>query len=262
MSNPAMPGIVKIGESNNIPRRLKEANKPETWKSPYPYKVECALITLDHKAKEKDIHTFLIKQGKQINGGMNREFFSVTPAEVIPLLKLMEGEFIDSETFLLLSQLSEEHPAESEEDNIAEASVSDVTTVSSIPSIRDFFGTRNNTPQPSPGSDIRAFFDSPKEDHAPTPLITRYKHSREITRAEFESFDGKQHGAYKIWRRDKQGFSKKEYIEVYTKEMNGSPALRWDIDHLSWIFKENYQWAQQLKGILTEDCFPEYYVTS
>jgi hypothetical protein len=233
MSNPAMPGIVKIGESNNIPRRWKrEANKPDTWKPPYPYKVECALITLEHKEKEKDIHTFLIKQGKQINGGMNREFFAATPLEVIPLLKLMEGEFIDSEAFLLLIQLSEEQPTDSEEDDIAESSVLDVTEVSS------------------------------QEDDVPTQVSKRYPHSRDITRAEFESFNEKQHGAYKIWRRDKQGFSKKEYIDVYKKEMKRSPALTWDMDHLSWIFKEKYQWAEQLRDILTEDCFPDYYVTS
>ena len=231
MSNPAMPGIVKIGESNNIPRRLKkEANRPDTWKPPYPYKVECALITLDHKAKEKDIHAFLARQGKRIDGGMNREFFSATPAEVIPLLKLMTGEFIDSETFLLLNQLSEEQSDEFEEDDSEETSVSDVTTA-----------------------------ELSQEEEIPSRVSKRYNHSSETTRAEFERFDGKQHGAYKIWRRDKQGFSKKEYIQVYSKEMGSSPALRWDMDNLSWVFKENYPWAQQLRGILTDDCFPEYY---
>ena len=260
MSNPAMPGIVKIGESNNIPRRLKkEANRPDTWKPPYPYKVECALITVDHKAKEKDIHAFLARQCKQINGGMNREFFLATPAQVIPLLKLMTGEFIDSESFLLLSQLSEEQPIESEEDDIAETSVSDMTTVSSRPSISDFFAPRNNTHPQSPGSDIRAFLNSSQEEDVTRRVSKRYNHSSDTTRAEFEQFDGKQHGAYKIWRRDKQGFSKKEYIQVYSKEMGSSPALRWDMDNLSWVFKENYPWAQHLRGILTDDCFPEYY---
>jgi len=240
MSNPAMPGFVKIGESNNIPRRLKkEANKSDTWKPPYPYKLEFVLKTLDHKVKEKDIHTFIERQGKRVLEGMNREFFLATPAEVLPLFQLMDGEFIDGETFLLQHQ--DQQTNDSEDDATDETSVSDVT---------------------EPAQEIHYCFNTPEHDNGPSPLLNRYDHSRETTRAEFESFDGKRKGAFKTWRRDKQGISKNEYTDISRREMNGSPSLRWDMDHLSYVLRENYPWAQKLRGILTDDCFPDYYVTS
>jgi len=240
MSNPAMPGLVKIGESNNIPRRLKkEANKSDTWKPPYPYKLEFVLNTLNHKEKEKDIHTFLERQCKRVLEGMNREFFLATPAEVLPLFQLIDGEFIDGESFLLQHQ--DQQSNDSEDDSADEISVSDVT-------------------ESEPVQEIRDCFDS--DDHGPPPLLNRYDHSRDTTRAEFESFDDDRKKAFKTWRRDKQGISKNEYKVIYRREMNGSPALRWDMDHLSYVLRENYPWAQKLRGIVTEDCFPDYYVSS
>lgn len=153
----------------------------------------------------------------------------------------MDGELIDGKIFLLQNQ--DQQSSDSDEDATVETIVSDFT---------------------ASRQDIHCL-NSLEENNLLSSVLTphaHYPHSRETTRAEFERFDGKRQRAYKTWRRDKQGFSKNEFKYIYRNEMNGSAALRWDKDHLSYILRVNYQWAEKLRGILTEDCFPEYYITS
>jgi hypothetical protein len=229
MSNPAMPGIVKIGESNNIPRRLKkEANKPDTWKPPYPYKVEFVLKTLDHKLKEKDIHTFLDRQGKRICGGMNKEFWSTTPEEVLPLFRLMDGEFIDGETFLLLTQ---QQFNDSEEDDIDELSESAVTTaISEI--------SKDN-------------IDFEEQTESRFRTFERYDYNDGV----FNDWCKRKRASYKSIRRDNQGLNHPIFTSVASKQ-----GLRtwadWNVDKMSFVLKENYPWiTPEIRAVL-KDCFP------
>ena len=58
MTNEAMVGYVKVGMTERNPTlRLKEANKPDTFKPPLPYKFAFVKKVLDYKNKEKKIHT-------------------------------------------------------------------------------------------------------------------------------------------------------------------------------------------------------------
>ena len=53
MSNPSMPGIMKIGMTMRTPEeRLKEANKHDTFKPPTLYQIDFAKEVLNPKTKE------------------------------------------------------------------------------------------------------------------------------------------------------------------------------------------------------------------
>ncbi len=47
-SNPSMPGILKVGMTERTPEiRLFEANCPDTWRPPTPYKIVVAKKVLN-----------------------------------------------------------------------------------------------------------------------------------------------------------------------------------------------------------------------
>ena len=107
-SNESMPGIHKVGYTYRTPKkRLIEANSSNTWKPPTPYKIEFAKKVLDSKSKEIGIHKILSQYTERINP--NREFFRVSPEEVIALFDLIDGE--------LWVENEEEKEDEEEEEN-------------------------------------------------------------------------------------------------------------------------------------------------
>jgi hypothetical protein len=62
MSNPSMPGIFKVGVTKRtIEDRLKEANKPDTWKAPTKFVVEFAKYVNNPFSQETIIHNNLYK---------------------------------------------------------------------------------------------------------------------------------------------------------------------------------------------------------
>jgi len=93
-SNPAMPGLLKIGYTERpVEQRLEEANLPNTWGPPMPYIVEFAKLVRDPNTKEQIIHKLL--HDKRVNP--KREFFSVTVQHVRLLFDLVDGTSWDAE---------------------------------------------------------------------------------------------------------------------------------------------------------------------
>ena len=94
MSNPAMPGILKVGfTERTIDERLQEANN-STW-LPLPFSVEFAKFVKEPNHKEQIVHQILGIQ--RVNP--KREFFRTTTDIVKPLFELMDGPWWDSEDF-------------------------------------------------------------------------------------------------------------------------------------------------------------------
>ena len=91
-SNDSMPGLVKVGMTDRNPEeRLKEANKPDTFKPPSPYKIEFAKYVIDPKQKEKTIHKLLEKYTERVN--TNREFFRILPDDLRVFFDLIDGSY-------------------------------------------------------------------------------------------------------------------------------------------------------------------------
>ena len=229
LSNPAMPNLVKIGGSKNIPRRLKkEANQPGTFKPPYPYRLEYVLETDNHFQKQKEIHSFLEKQGKRVLEGMNEEFFLVTPAEVLPLFQLMTGNLIDGETYLQRSQQYQQN--DSEEDDVLAISDSVVT-----PAI----------------SELSADNDD-EEEVGRRRLSTRYNYRDN----DFRSWGPTKKRSFKSNRRDQQGLSNRIFTEA-ARQQGLRNWADWSIEKMAFILKENYSWiTPEIRAVL-KDCFPE-----
>ncbi len=90
-SNESMPGILKVGMTERTPEiRLGEANASDTWRPPTPYKIEFAKKVSNSIGKEKTLHILLEKYTHRINP--RREFFRVSPEEVLKFFELMDGE--------------------------------------------------------------------------------------------------------------------------------------------------------------------------
>lgn len=90
MTNPAMPGLVKIGYTERLlDERLQEANA-STW-VPQPFSIELAKFVKEPNAKEQIIHRIFGSQ--RVNP--KREFFRVDLEQVKPLFDLMDGHTWD-----------------------------------------------------------------------------------------------------------------------------------------------------------------------
>lgn len=93
MSNPAMPGLLKIGYTERpVEDRLQEANS-STW-VPADFSIELAKYVRDPNHKEQVIHRIL----KDDRANPKREFFRTSPEEVKQLFELMDGTWWDPET--------------------------------------------------------------------------------------------------------------------------------------------------------------------
>jgi hypothetical protein len=91
-SNISMPQTLKIGVTTREPVfRLKEANQSNTWKPPFPYKLEFAKKITNIFEKEKIIHDILSEYNERINP--NREFFKTSISVVKKIFDLIEGEY-------------------------------------------------------------------------------------------------------------------------------------------------------------------------
>lgn len=89
MTNPSMPGLTKVGMTTREPEaRLLEANTSGTWGPPTPYTLEFAKKVSKPLQKEKALHAVMKKE--RINP--RREFFSISPEEVLKLFDLIDGE--------------------------------------------------------------------------------------------------------------------------------------------------------------------------
>ena len=93
MSNPAMPGILKIGFTNLTPD--VRARELYTTGVPLPFKVEFAKLIANPKEKETATHKLLGIYHERVNE--DREFFRVTKERVREIFDLLEGEYFEGE---------------------------------------------------------------------------------------------------------------------------------------------------------------------
>ena len=91
-SNPAMPGLLKVGMIHNADERTPLDRAKELYKTgvPLPFEVEFAKKVSNPKQKETTLHTLLSQYKERPNP--LREFFRVSPEEVKTLFDLMDGE--------------------------------------------------------------------------------------------------------------------------------------------------------------------------
>lgn len=92
LSNESISGMVKVGMTGT-PERTPDLRAKELSSSsgvPTPFKVEFAKLVSDPKKKETTLHKLLSQYTLRINP--KREFFRVSPEEVMTLIDLMDGE--------------------------------------------------------------------------------------------------------------------------------------------------------------------------
>ena len=83
LSNPAMPGYIKIGKTDNLKERLRSLDRTST---PLPFQCEYAAEVKDADKVEKILHDIFLD--KRVRS--NREFFEVDPQQIIRALDLQE----------------------------------------------------------------------------------------------------------------------------------------------------------------------------
>ena len=84
LSNPTMPGIIKIGHTSNLKERVRNLSSPPGV--PVPFEVYYACIVEDCKKVEKGVHDGF--GDHRVN--KKREFFRLNPERVLAILKLVE----------------------------------------------------------------------------------------------------------------------------------------------------------------------------
>ena len=119
-SNDSFSDMLKVGMTERTPEiRLNEANRSDTWRPPYPYKIEFAKKVLNPKQKETTLHNLLSQYTERINP--KREFFRVSREEVKTFFDLIDGD-------LWVKDPEEKEEEEEEEDN--------QSTISNSPVVR------------------------------------------------------------------------------------------------------------------------------
>ena len=73
MTNPAMPGLVKIGKSSRLPSKDWEKELSAATGVPYKFETQFEAMVLDEDAEEKKIHKILSKYRPT-----NKEFFRIS----------------------------------------------------------------------------------------------------------------------------------------------------------------------------------------
>lgn len=90
LTNAAMPGIVKIGRSGNVPQRVRSLSSHSGV--PVPFEIELAIKVTDAKRVEAALHGVL--QGSRLNP--KREFFEVDVEDLRTVLTECGKDVTDS----------------------------------------------------------------------------------------------------------------------------------------------------------------------
>jgi hypothetical protein len=109
MSNPTMPGILKVGKTLRTPE--ERAKELFTTGVALPFKIEFAKKVTDPKGKERLLHKLLEQYHTRIHP--RREFFRVSSEEVLGFFGLMDGEMW---TDTLVTEDTEESDDEDDEE--------------------------------------------------------------------------------------------------------------------------------------------------
>ena len=121
ISNPAMPGLLKIGMTERTPDiRLSEANTSNTW-IPMPFVLEMAKRVTNPEQKEKTLHKLLEQYTERVNP--RREFFRVTLEEVKVFFDLIDGEMWSGVDVVIIPEPIDVQPAEDVESITSEESL-------------------------------------------------------------------------------------------------------------------------------------------
>lgn len=87
VSNPSMPGILKIGRTARDPEaRLREMNS--RTETPTPFRIEAVIRTANAAWTERAVHERL--ESMRVNA--RREFFRITPASALATMKAVARE--------------------------------------------------------------------------------------------------------------------------------------------------------------------------
>ena len=110
ISNPSFPGLLKIGGTWS-PEKTPDVRAKELYTTgvPAPFKVEFAKLVSDPKKKETTLHQLLEQYDCRHNP--NREFFRISPEEVMTFFDLMEGTMWENK-----KKLEDEDEDEDEEE--------------------------------------------------------------------------------------------------------------------------------------------------
>lgn len=85
ISNPAMPGLVKIGKTSNLESRMRSLYSSGV---PLPFRILYAKKVKDYSFVERKLHSGL----RLVRENMNREFFRIPEEDVINLLEMVDGD--------------------------------------------------------------------------------------------------------------------------------------------------------------------------
>ena len=83
LTNPAMPDLVRIGRTKNLPQRLKTLF---TSGVPYPFEAYCAVEVEDEVQVENILHKIFEKS--RVRTETRRDFFEVDPETVLVAMRL------------------------------------------------------------------------------------------------------------------------------------------------------------------------------
>lgn len=90
LSNPAIPGLLKIGQTKNEPK--ERANQLQTTGVPLPFKIEFAKLVKDYIKKEKILLSLLEQYSNRVNP--KREFFKISREEIFAFFELIDGTYL------------------------------------------------------------------------------------------------------------------------------------------------------------------------
>ena len=132
LSNPAMPGLLKIGQTKNEPKI--RADQLQTTGVPLPFKIEFAKLVKDYIKKEKILLSLLEQYSNRINP--KREFFKVSKEEIYAFFELIDGEYLNLEDKDLDVDDNEDY---SDDDEEQEQILQETSTKKSIRNMKDYF---------------------------------------------------------------------------------------------------------------------------
>ena len=130
LSNPSMPGLLKIGQTKNEPKI--RADQLQTTGVPLPFKIEFAKFVKDYVKKEKILLSLLEQYSNRINP--KREFFKISKEEIFAFFELIDGEYLNSEDKELEIDDNDEFSDDEEENQIDEPKIK-----RNIRNMKDYF---------------------------------------------------------------------------------------------------------------------------
>ena len=132
LSNPAMPGLLKIGQTKNEPKI--RADQLHTTGVPLPFKIEFAKLVKDYIKKEKILLSLLEQYSNRINP--KREFFKISKEEIYAFFELIDGDYLNLDDKDLDVDDNEDY---SDDDEEQEQILQETSTKKSIRNMKDYF---------------------------------------------------------------------------------------------------------------------------